>query len=208
MNIQEKYILDTKTKNRSFMNMFRYLKNKGNSNPDFMLRLYDKDLLGVDPNNPRLSEEKKNKVLAEIIKNPFYYLRNVVLINVPGRKAMFDLHPGNLAIVWAVFNSLDIIALLPRQKYKTVSIAGALSWIYNFGTKNTHMLFGNKSLTDSKNNLKRFKDIVDNYPVYLKKAVQDAKDVANIERIESRLNNNKIEVSGQPGNETDADKQG
>ena len=205
----DSFVIDTKTQNLSFLKMYRYLREKGIKNNKFFLRLYDKSLLGVNPHSKRLSPEQKTKILNEIAKNPFYYIREVVLVDIPGGKSKFELHPGNLAIIWSIFNSLDQICLLPRQRYKTVSIAAALTWIYDFGTLNTHMLFGNKSLGDSKNNLKRFKSIRYNQPDYIKAAtLRPGSDIDNLESIESDKTKNKIDVSGQPLNVDAADKQG
>ena len=202
------YVIHTKTTNLSFLKLFQYLKSKGIRNNKFFLKLYDASLMNVDPHSKRLTTEQKLKILTECTKNPYYFLREVVRVNIPGGKTCFELHPGNLAITWAVLNSLDLIGLLPRQRYKTISIAAVLSWVYDFGTTNTHMLFGNKSLGDAKNNLRRFKEIRENLPDFLKTATLSPKDENNIESIKSDKTKNKIDVSGQPLNEEAADKQG
>lgn len=202
------FIIHTKTRNMSFLKIYRYLREKGIENDKFFLRLYDPDLQDVDPHSKRLTPLQQKKVLTEITKNPWYLLREVIRINIPGGRVMFELHPGNLAITWSIFNSLDFVCLLPRQRYKTVSIASALAWVYDFGTKNTHMLFGNKSLGDSKNNLRRLKEIRDNYPDYITAAVKNHKDIDNIENILSARRKNKIDIHGQPLNTTSADKMG
>lgn len=204
----DEYVIHTKTTNKSFLKMFRYLKDKGVQNNKFFLKLYDRDLQTVDPHSARLTPQQKLKIITECTKNPYYYLREVVRINIPGGKSQFELHPGNLAITWSIFNSLDFIILLPRQRYKTVSIAAALGWVYDFGTSNTHMLFGNKSIGDAKNNLKRFKEIRENYPQYLSAAVMSPKDSNNLESVNSELRKNHIDCAGQPLNEVSADKQG
>lgn len=202
------YTIQTNTKNLSFIKVYQQLKERNVKNNKFFLRLYDADLLNVDPFSKYLTEQQKSKIITEIRKNPYYYLREIVRIPVPGGLQRFELHRGNLAITWAIINSLDFFILLPRQKYKTVSIAATLSWVYHFNTNNTHMLFGNKSLTDSKNNLKRFKDIVENLPQYIKDVILDSKDENNIEKISSALRNNKIDVAGPQISVQEADKAG
>jgi hypothetical protein len=203
------YVVHTNTKNLSFIKLYKTLKNKDIKNNKFFLRLYDRDLLNIDPFNRHLTPSQKNKVVTEIRKNPYYYLREIVRIPVPGGLQRFELHRGNLAITWSIFNSIDFFVMLPRQQYKTVSIVSALSWVYHFNTNNTHLLFGNKSLTDAKNNLKRFKDIVENLPEYIKEAIIDPRlDEDNIEKISSSLRNNKIDVSGPSISEAEADKAG
>jgi hypothetical protein len=202
------YVIDTETKNLSFIKMFKYLKERGIKNNKFFLRLYDKSLKGVDPHRKNLTEIQKTKILTEITKNPYYYLREVVKIVAPGGTVKFELHPGNLAITWAIFNNFDLICLLSRQRGKTISIAAALNYIYNFSTKNTNMLFANKSLGDAKNNLKRFKDITLHLPKFIQDALTDRGDTDNLESVHSIQRNNKIDVNGQPISEEQADKQG
>lgn len=205
-----KYIIDTKTTNKSFIRMYDYLKKRGIENNKFHLRLYNAELQGVDPLNPsKLTTRQKRMILEEMRVNPFYTLREIIRIEGPGGLARFQLHPGNLAIIWAILNSIDIIVLLPRQQGKTIAVAAILNWLYNFGTINTAMLFGNKSLKDAKNNLKRLKDITDFFPDYIKEAVFNIKnDVNNLESIASGSRNNRISVAGSPRSIPDADNLG
>lgn len=207
--VEAPYIIHTKTQNLSFLKMYRYLKDKKVKNNKFFLRLYNKDLEDFNIRKSRITPELEYKILAEIAINPFYYIREIVLVSIPGGAINFDLHPGNLAILWAIFNNLDQICLLPRQQYKTQSIAAALSWTYFFGTKNTHMIFGNKSLNDAMNNLKRFKSIKDNLPNFLKKdTVAHKHDRDNLSFIESAQSKNRIDLLANPTNIEMADKMG
>ena len=57
------------TSNKSFLEMHYYLKQKGIKNNRFFLVLYDKDLAGVDPYDPRLSPIMKQKILRECMSN-------------------------------------------------------------------------------------------------------------------------------------------
>ena len=60
---------DWKTRNQSFLDMHYFLRNKGLVNNKFFLVLYDSDLLGVDPRDPRLNIFMKRKILAECMRN-------------------------------------------------------------------------------------------------------------------------------------------
>ena len=202
------YVIHTNTKNTSFIKMYSHLKKQGVKNNKFFLRLYDPDLLKVDPFSKKLTSEQKSKILVEITKNPYYFIREIIRIPIPGGVQNFEVHRGNLALTWAILNNLNLIVLLPRQKYKTVSIVATLIWIYYFGTNNTHMLFSNKELRDSKNNLKRFKDITQGLPEFIKDSILNNKDINNIENIWSANRNNKIDISGAPISPEMADKQG
>lgn len=206
--IYNDYIIHTTTKNTSFIKMYSHLKKKGIRNNKFFLRLYDQDLLRVDPFSKTLTPAQKSKILVEIAKNPYYFIREIVRIPIPGGLQSFEVHRGNLALTWAILNNLNLIVLLPRQRYKTISIICALIWVFYFGTDNTHMLFSNKELRDSKNNLKRFKDITGHFPQFIKDAILNNKDINNIENIWSKDRNNTIDTSGSPISPESADKQG
>jgi hypothetical protein len=204
----DEYIIHTQTTNISFVKMFRHLKDVGVKNNKFFLRLYDPTLTKVDPHSKRLTKEQKARIIAECVKNPWYFLREVVRIPAPGQALKFELHRGNLAAVWAILNNFNPILLLPRQRGKTMSVAAILSWIYDFGTTNSQMLFSNKSTSDATNNLKRFKDIRGLHPDYIREAIFDFSDTNNIESIVNVQRNNSIKTSGSPTSREAADKQG
>ena len=206
--VYDDYTIHTTTKNISFVKLFKHLKEQGVSNNKFFLRLYDKSLMNVDPHNKRITREEKARVITEIVRNPWYFLREVARIPAPGKALRFELHRGNLAVVWAVLNNFNPILLLPRQKGKTMSVAAILAWIYDFGTTNSQMLFSNKSVADANNNLKRLKDIRGLLPDYVQDAIFNDEDTNNIESIINAKRNNSIKCSGSPNSHEAADKQG
>lgn len=57
------------TKNKSFLDMYHYLKSIGIKNNEFMLTLIDPDLDGIDPHDPNLNTYYKQKVLRECLCN-------------------------------------------------------------------------------------------------------------------------------------------
>ena len=57
------------TKNKSFLDMYHYLKSIGIKNCEFMLTLIDPDLDGIDPHDPNLNAYYKQKVLRECLCN-------------------------------------------------------------------------------------------------------------------------------------------
>ena len=57
------------TKNKSFLDMYHYLKSIGIKNCEFMLTLIDPDLDGIDPHDPHLNSYYKQKVLRECLCN-------------------------------------------------------------------------------------------------------------------------------------------
>lgn len=178
----------------------------GIKNNKFFLRLYDRRLENIDPHDPNLSIEEQALVFNEVVRNPFYYIREVVRIPVAGGVVPYELQRGNLALTFCMLNNLNIIMLLPRQHGKTIGSIVMYSWLYLFATKNSNMIFVNKELADAKLNLDRLKDIINELPPYLVFTHKD--NVDNKEMISNAMNGNDIKVMGPAGNETDADKKG
>jgi len=145
-----KYIIDSKTTNKSFIKMYKILKSKGIKNNKFFLKLYDSTLQGVDPfDEEKITTELSIRINAEIRRNPWYFLREIVRVPVAGGVKRYELHRGNLASSFCQFNSFNFIELLPRQHYKTVSCIINYIWFYYFGTENSTILFLNKEFPDS-----------------------------------------------------------
>ena len=76
----------TNTQNQSFMDMHYYLKAKGIKNNKFHLLLYDKDLAYIDPHDPTLPPQMKQKVFLECQRNFWYYIREVVRVQSQGSR--------------------------------------------------------------------------------------------------------------------------
>jgi len=202
------YIIDVNTTNKSFIRMYKILKNKGIKHNKFFLILYDKDLVGVNPfDEANLTRELQIKINAEVIRNPWYFLREIVRIPVPGGLKRYELHLGNLAQSFCMFNSLNLIELLPRQHGKTVGTCCVYEWFYDFNSSNSNILFLNKEFVDSKRNLKILKDIRDNLPSYLK-FNNNKLDTNNIEYMSSSKNGNTIRALSAAHSEDEADKKG
>lgn len=201
------FIYHTNTNNLSFIKMYHILKKKGVRNNKFFLRLYDATLKNVDPLNEKsLTRNQKNRILAEIKRNPYYFLREILRIDAGAGTVRFELNLGVLAMSYCIFNSVDSITIMLRQRGKTVCAVACLMWIYFFGTKNAQMAFGNKSKNDSVNNLKRFKTFTELLPEYIKEAILHPKDVDNIESVNSKLTNNSIFIFQPSMNEEMAEK--
>jgi len=207
MSISQPYIIDTQTDNMSFKKMYKVLKAKGIKNNKFFLKLYDKSLQGVNPRDEdNLTKEQKIRIIAEIKRNPWYFFREVVMLNVAGGKKRYELHRGNLALTWCRLNCLNSITLLPRQHGKTVSSLCVDEWFYRFGALNSNILFVHKDFGGSKNNLKILKEIDENLPSYLK--TRDKKDVDNLEYITNTTTGNTVRALSSAMSASEADKRG
>lgn len=160
------------TSNKSFLDMHFFLKSKGIKNNKFFLVLYDSDLAGVDPRDPRLSLMMKQKVLREVSINFWYFIREVVRIpdqgGTVGGGKRYQLHRGNLALNFGFILNWNMFLELPRQQGKTISALCWYLWVFNYGTTNSECMFMNKKHEDSKMNLQRLKDIRSSLPEYLR----------------------------------------
>ena len=118
---EETYHVHWSTTNLSFVKTAVLLKRAGIKNYDFCLKLYDKDLMDIDPYDPDLTLKEMGKVATELSLNYFYFLREVSRIPEEGASTdvgggtPFQLHRGNLAMSWAFENNISSYTELPRQ---------------------------------------------------------------------------------------------
>lgn len=192
------------TNNQSFLDMHYYLKGKGIKNNQFFLILLDPDLAGIDPRDPRLNTFMKQKILAECMKNYWYFIREVVRIpdqgGAVGSGAKFKLHRGNMALNFGFQLNWNMFLELPRQQGKTISAIIRFLWEFNFGCTNSETAFFNKKHDDSKLNLQRMREIRAALPTYLQMAEaysRDGKKIAarnNVETLQHPSNGNKIKT--------------
>lgn len=212
---EESYILDFNTRNSSFIAMASLLRRKGIENWGFFLKLYDEDLVGIDPYSDEVlsSPTLQWKIVMECKKNLWYFIREVMRIPAPGEPMMFKLHRGNLALLWACVNNIPVYEILPRQHGKTWAVISYALWVFNYASDFTNMLFMNKSLGDSQLNLKRLKDARALLPIYmrmdkeqtLKGEMKESK--GNINSLKNTMNN-EITVKASARNPIAADELG
>lgn len=196
---QRKVYYQKSTTNKSFLDVHYYLKSVGIQNNKFMLILFDPDLAGIDPYDPRLNLLMKKKVLREVKDNYFYFIREVVRIpDQGGRPVQYKLSRGNLALSFCMSLNLNTFLELPRQQGKTVSAICRYLWLYSFATNNSEMAFLNKKMDDSKFNLATFRAIKDLLPPYLQtdkpfdNTGKQIKAPNTVETVHHPINHNKI----------------
>lgn len=200
------------TKNESFRKMHFWLKERGIQNNKFHLVLYDPDLAGIDPHDPRLNRTTKMKVLNECIRNYWYFIREVVRVPATGAPngVPYRLDRGNIALSYCACLNLNVFLELPRQIGKTTSTDCWYLWLFNFGTSNSHMAFLNKKLDDSKYNLSLLKDIRALLPSYLQMDSKfnpdgtKSKARTSVEYLQHPLNGNRINTVASARNKTAA----
>lgn len=190
------------TTNQSFIDMRYYLKSRGIQNNDFFLALFDTGLAGVDPRDPNLPLNIKNRIMMECRNNYWYFLREVVRIPIQGGTvgsgARYKLQRGNLAMNFLFMLNFNQFVEMPRQHGKTTAALCRYLWVYNFGTSNSEIMFIHKDHSGSKKNLKDLKAIRDALPSYLQMSsavTNDGKKLKvpnTVVMIQHPFNNNKI----------------
>ena len=200
------------TKNKSFIEIYSYLKSQGIANCKFHLALYDPALAAIDPHDPNLSYDMKVRVLKECRHNYWYFIREVVRIPAPGtsKGIMYELNRANLALSYCCTLNLNIFEEIPRQCGKTTAVLTWILWLFNFGTDNAEISFLNKRLQDATYNLGELKGIRDLLPEYLKMNstyTADGKKIkprSNVETIQHPFNGNIIRTVASARNQTSA----
>ena len=163
-----KPIIDTQTKNKSFIKVARQLEILGIKNNNFHLVLLNPLLQGVDPHSDNLTPEQIMMITTECQLNIFYYLREVVRIPVQGGTTQsFIMDRGTLAMLYCFINDISCYLMKPRQTGKSVGIDAALSWAFKFGITNGDFMFVANDVKIAKKNLKTMKFILSNLPSYL-----------------------------------------
>lgn len=216
--IKRTVYLQKTTNNQSFLQMHYYLRDIGIKNNAFFLILFDPDLDGVDPRDPRLNLFMKQKILAECMKNYWYFIREVIRVpesgGAIGSGKKYELNRGNLALNYGFMFNWNMFFELPRQRGKTVSILCRLLWEFLYGTTNSQMSFFNKKHEDSKLNLQRFKEIRAALPSYLQMSEsygvdgQKLKAPNSVETLQHPRNGNKIKTLPAARNKTSASSLG
>lgn len=166
----QRYHVSLETTNKSFIDMYYYLINIGvpKNKADFMLRLYDPTLIGVDPfDYSRLTQQLKARIAIECGRNIWYFLRECVKVSDASGKSRYKLHRGNMTQTYLFERNFNQFDLQPRQFGKTIGSCCCYLWVYNFASRNSEILFYHKDHGGSKANLKTVKDLRDNLPEYL-----------------------------------------
>ena len=161
-------IVDTSTRNLSFVKMSLVLNQMNIHNNLFMLSLFDKELKGRDPHNLNDdSEELRLRVGAEAKINPWFFFRECVRITASGSGGVpFGLNRANLALMWNFYNSIDTFLVIPRQCGKSVgTMAIAAQYLYIAGMELQWGMFckGTKLQNENVDRLKKIRDALPKY---------------------------------------------
>lgn len=175
-------IVDTSTKNESWLRLAKIYQHMGVKNHAFMLALHNPGLQGIDPFDPSLTQEQILAIIVECKDNPWYFFREILKLSAQGSEAvMVKANRFNIALWWLFFNHVQTFSILQRQIGKSVTLFGLITYILDIAAVNTniHLLTKDddlrvKSVTD-------VKDMMDELPWYMK--LKNRSDAYNTEKI-------------------------
>lgn len=218
MSQHDKVHYQWNTKNKSFIDLHKDLKKLGIKKNKFFLALYDTALMDVDPFAMVVPLELQARIAREIIRNPWYYLREIARIPVdgkpicPGGGSPFLIDRNSLASWYLFLNGIDHYDSKPRQCGKTQNALQEINYAYNFGAISANILLANKDLTLNKMNLARLKAQRDMLPIYLQaKNVFDIdsrkilKETSNVTSMKNPITKNNIILLPTANSEAKAD---
>lgn len=203
---KRKAIYDWKTTNKSFLDLYKILQKLGIRNNKFFLKIYDRDLIGIDIYKTMLPQDMQLKVLLECIINPWYYLRQVSRIPVdglpiePGGGSEFIADRNNIASWYVFLNGIDHYDSKSRQLGKTQNVVAQINYGFHFGAMAATMLFFAKDFTLAKQNLYRLKCQRDMMPYWLQMRMSYKDDGAvdkgqnSVTIVRNPVTNNTIKV--------------
>ena len=176
-------IVDTKTKNVSWLRIAGLYKRMGIKNHAFMLALHDPTLQGVDPFDPELTQDQKLRIARECKVNPWYWFREVMTVpaKASNKRIQFRANRANIATLWLAFNHITGYLIQPRQTGKSLTGDGLDAYMLNTGATNSDLSLITK---DEKLRIKtslQVRELVTLTPKYLR--LLSKKDIKNNERV-------------------------
>ena len=185
-------IVDTKTRNKSFLRLAGLYKRMGIKNHAFPLALINPKLQGINPRDPDLDQDTIGAILVECKLNPWYFFREVFKIPPIGGSIpiTFRANRANISTIWLLLNHITSYLIQPRQTGKSVTGDGVETLISNVLSENTELSVLTKNEKLRTRNSRRIKDTIETLPPYL--CFLTKKDVKNNERITIYMHNNVI----------------
>lgn len=197
-------IYDTKTVNRSWVDIVKLYRSMGVKNHAFPLALINPRLQGVDPFDPMLSEELITMITIECKLNPWYYFREIARVpgSGPADKRMVQANRGNIYLWWSFFNHVFTILIQIRQTGKSFSVDQLTTYLMQVLCQNTKINLLTKDDKLRRENVERIKDINKTLPYYLNKLTRH--DADNGEEFTVKLLDNWFKTHLPKRNKQDA----
>lgn len=161
-------IVDTRSKNKSWVEFAAKLKQMGIENWGFHLTLLDPTLQGVDPYDPDLDRLTIMKIQTEAKNNWWYYIREIYRVpsTSGGDPIYLRANRGNIAAFWCVFNHFITYMQQIRQTGKSLTTRILATGFHTAWARgSTHILFTKSDLRADE--IKQYKETQKTLPGYL-----------------------------------------
>lgn len=171
------------------------------------LAIIDQKLQYVNPHDPFLSEEMKIRVVNECSINPWYALREVVLVPQKGSVPLpCKADRGNLMFWWLFFNHIETTNIQLRQTGKTIKLRALVVILLTMMCINYEVRLGTQNEKKKKDEIDSIKEMMSCLPPYIYSKTKD--DADNYEYITNAVRKNKLQFSIGSNNEINAKKAG
>lgn len=202
-------IVDTTTKNRSFVRMASVYKKMGIKNHTFLLALINPELQGLDPfDEDNLSITQKAAIAFECKINPWYFFREIARAPVQGsfNGGVVEANRGNIALWWSFLNHIFIILIQPRQTGKSMSTDVLMECLLNCVCQQTTINLLTKDDKLRGENVARIRKMMNLLPSYI--YLKTRGDSENTEEITVKMLGNKYLTHVPRSAERDAHNMG
>ena len=160
-------IYDYNTKNKAFLNIHKLLKLLGVKNHSEHLQLFNKDLLGVDVRDPRLTDDLRFAIFQECKMNLWYFLREVVVVPEGDNMLPFDLNIGAFCTTWLCTRNQNFLYIISRQIGKTFLMTTILAWVLIFGGSDMLIKNIHHSKDPAVGNINKIKKVLELIPGWM-----------------------------------------
>lgn len=160
-------IYHEETTNKSFTKLVANMKNRG-VDVSHILHLNDEDLRYVDPFDPELDVETQAKVIKEVKKNFWYFIREVARVPISFAEDSMPVkaHRGNIALWSVLLHGFNAYIELPRQIGNTLSAVMFTVW-KQLREQKYSISCASDSESSAMNNIHRVETVYNKLPVYL-----------------------------------------
>lgn len=174
-------IPDWSTKNDSFVELALVYREMGVENYAFLLAIHDQGLIGVDPFDPDLSKEMKERITIECKVNFWYMIREIARDPAGSDEfpILFKANRGIIAAYWMYLNHVLVFLVMIRQTGKSFGIDWLVIWLLNFALTKSEVSYLTKDEKLRGRELERLKAMELTLPRYLKR--RSNKDAGNTE---------------------------
>jgi len=181
-------IPDVRTTNQSWVRLAGVFKSMGIKNYCFHLALLNPALQGIDPHSPNLTLDEKTAIALECRFNPWYFFREVCLIDSGSNPLRFAANRPNIALLWCFFSTIDFVLIMPRQIGKSITGDMLGIWLTYLYYENTALTILTKDDELRSKTVRRIKQALNLLPAWL--IPRSKNDADNTEVIECKKRNN------------------